>query len=123
MGYYVHSVPGRLRVRIPEIRHQVHRCGEIRDEILSHRGVDSVTVNPVTGSVKIQYDPALADEEQFFNLLAYNGYFDAEKAVGLDEKITASASRTGQAFGRAMVSWAVGRALESNGLGVLAALI
>jgi hypothetical protein len=77
----------------------------------------------VTGSVKIQYDPSVVDERHFLNLLQYCGYFDAEKAVDLDSKITSSATRTGQAFGRAMVSWAVGRALESNGLGLLAALI
>ncbi len=123
MGYYVHSVPGRIRVRIPEIRHQTHLCREITEEILNHRGVHAVGANPVTGSVKIQYDPSVVDEQHFLNLLQYCGYFDAEKAVDLDRTITSSATRTGQAFGRAVVSWAVGRALESNGLGLLAALI
>jgi hypothetical protein len=52
MSYYVHHVPGRLRVRIPEIRNNPLLADEIR-EILDIPGIFELTMNEVTGSMVI----------------------------------------------------------------------
>ena len=54
MSYYVHHVPGRLRVRIPEVRKTPRLAGKIR-EILDIPGIFELSINDVTGSTVVLF--------------------------------------------------------------------
>ncbi len=123
MAAYVHSVPGRLRVKVPEIRYRNDLCESIAREIDTESGVRSVAVNPLTGSIKIRYDESVTGKEDLLGLLQSQGYFDPHRVSLSDGGLGAAAKRSSDALGRAVVSWALGKALEANGLGLLAALI
>jgi copper chaperone CopZ len=122
MEYYVHQVPGRLRVRLPEIRKNASKAGEVKC-LLDVYGVANLKVNHLTGSVVITFDPSLINAEQLLNLLQDNGLFDNSRAISCDEKIKRASNKAASRFGRAALSYAVGKALEANGLSFLAALI
>jgi hypothetical protein len=67
---FAHLVPGRLRIRVPRIRHDEGATAQIRASVLSIAFVKTADVNPTTGSLVITYDPvrlsftALWDELQ-----------------------------------------------------------
>jgi copper chaperone CopZ len=54
----VHSVPGRLRIKMSRIRNDARTATAIRSAVLSIPGVRTVTVKPMTGSVIVTYDSA-----------------------------------------------------------------
>jgi hypothetical protein len=122
MEYYVHHVPGRLRVRIPEIRNSMHLAGEVK-RVLDVYGVDSVKVNPLTGSVVATFDSGLTTADQLLGLLNENGMIDPSRTIGCDETIQRASTKAASKFGRVVFGYAVGRALEASGFPLLAALI
>lgn len=122
MEFYVHHVPGRLRVRIPAIRKN-HRKAHQINELLDVYGVDELKVNPLTGSVVVKFDPSQVTPEQLLQLLKAEGLFDSSRAITCDEKIQRASSHAASKVGRAMFGYAVGKILEASGFPILAALI
>lgn len=122
MSYYVHQVPGRIRVRIPAIRRNPYQAEEIRN-LLDFDGVQTVAINHLTGSVVVLYDPERLDPASLLGVLSEKGYYDGRRAVTCDTLIRNKAQLAAAKAGRFFFGWAVGKALESSGLSVLAALI
>jgi len=62
-----HHVPGRIRVEVPALRSLSRRELEQLGLLLmpSPSGIRDVSVNPLTGSIVIQYEP------QMINILEY----------------------------------------------------
>lgn len=68
MEYYVHHVPGRLRVRIPALRRNPRRGSDIQS-MLDIYGVENIKVNHLTGSGVVYFDTALISAEQLLEIL------------------------------------------------------
>ena len=56
-AYVQHSLPGRLRLRVPAAKGEDHELREISSAIAKTEGIDRVEYNPITGSILIQYSP------------------------------------------------------------------
>jgi copper chaperone CopZ len=123
MSYYIHNVPGRLRIKIPLIRRNLSKCIAIRDLLVHLDGVERIKVTELTGSVVINYDPQIIQPQDIFQILKDNDYFDESQAISHDAHIQTAASKAGMQIGRAVFGWAVGKALEGSGLSALAILI
>jgi len=54
----VHAIPGRIRLRVPEIKGKPDLTGALQKQLSGFRVVRRVEVNPITGSVLVLYDPA-----------------------------------------------------------------
>jgi Ca2+-transporting ATPase len=54
----IHSLPGRARFRIPEIRRDRERASRIDQALRAAVGVHHVAVSPTTGSVLVRFGPA-----------------------------------------------------------------
>jgi cation-transporting P-type ATPase C len=52
-------VPGRVRWHVPALRHRPRRAFVVEDALGATAGVRTVQVNPSTGSVLVDYDPAV----------------------------------------------------------------
>ena len=122
MEYYVHHLSGRMRVRIPAIRKDPRYASEIRD-MLNIYGVDNITVNHLSGSVVVIFDTGLLSREQLFALLRGRGCRHCSPTGTFDGKLQRAPAMSATKVGRAMISYAVGKALEASGLSLLAALI
>ena len=122
MSYYVHHVPGRMRVRIPAIRCNPCKAVEI-ENLLTLQGVEKVEINRLTGSAVVTYNPEALDAQALLDLLSNAGYYDRCRAITCDEKIQQATSVAAAKVGRFFFGWAVGKALESSGLSLLAAFI
>jgi hypothetical protein len=123
MNYYIHNVPGRLRIKIPVIRHNPANGLAVQALLMPLEGVERIQLSGLTGSVVINYDPQVIDPQALIDLLARNGYFDESKVISPEAHIQAAASKAGVKIGRAVFGWAVGKALEGSGFSLLAVLI
>jgi hypothetical protein len=123
MRYYVHHTPGRLRIKIPQIKHRPYRAKSVHDLLSGHGGLDRVEVNTATGSVVVYYNPEAISCDQILNLLKYNDLFDESQVMSEEEYRSRTSAKAGQALGKAVLGWAMGRVLDASGLSFLAALI
>lgn len=121
--YYVHTTPGRMRIKIPELKNRPRYGKKIEGLFARRKGIENLTLNPVTGSVVFEYDEDRVDPGQILEVLKKNRLFDDTKIVSTDTVIDNTSHRIGKAFSKAVFGWAVGSALEGSGLSFLAALI
>jgi copper chaperone CopZ len=123
MHYYVHNVPGRLRVKMPMIKNDLDRGEQVQAVLESLQGVNNVVMNAVTGSVVIRYDPDRLKADEILDSLKDHGYFDASKAMTSEDYVQNAFSRAGGAAGRVLFGWAVGKVFEGTSLAFLTVLI
>ena len=55
----VHAMPGRIRLRIPSLRHRVAEAELFRRRLAGLEGIEQVSVNVFLGTVLILYNPAV----------------------------------------------------------------
>jgi hypothetical protein len=53
----IHAIPGRLRLKVVEVKGNPALAGAIEDRLGAVRGIRQVETNPVTGSVLVVYAP------------------------------------------------------------------
>lgn len=123
MNVYLHNVPGRLRVKIPSIKHQNHEARKVESLFEFREGIEKVRANAVTGSLTITYDPERFSADQLLAALRENGYLETDHGLVNAANEYVAATRVTQAVGKAMINWAISKTLESSGLGLLAVLI
>jgi hypothetical protein len=123
MNYYVHHTPGRVRVRIPDIKGNPKRGKRVEKLFDNVEGIDEVTLNALTGSVVVHYDTDMMGSDAVLGILKENDYFDDTKAITNEEYIQTSVSKAGKSFSKVVFGWAVGKAIEDTGFAILAALI
>lgn len=123
MRYYCHHVPGRIRVKLPDLKREPTEAGHVEKLLGALTGVTAVKVTPLTGSVVVRYDPDHTAHDRILATLQDHGLFDASLAISNDELVQAVAAEAGMRLGRAALGWAVGRGLNASGFSLLAALL
>lgn len=73
----VHHLPGRLRLRSAALKGNSSASDEARARFAIITGVTSVTANLCTGSLLVEYDPAVLAPEQVIDALAHHSCFAA----------------------------------------------
>ncbi|MGO9109524.1 MAG: HMA2 domain-containing protein [Thermoguttaceae bacterium] len=74
----VHFVPGRVRLRVPSLATDPAGAGRVKEKLPTVRGVQSVELNPATGSVLIQYQDGEVQPELLFAAVVRLMDLDAE---------------------------------------------
>jgi len=123
MRYYMHSIPGRLRVKIPAIKGHPDKAKTVQTLLKDLDGIESIRANTITGSLVVKYETGRSLSEKIPSVLTENGLFDKTKTFGMDHAVFESSSKAGQALSKAFCGWAVSRALEGSSLSFLAVLI
>ena len=121
---YVHSTPGRLRIRIPELRGLREETDRACDRLLAVEGILSVKANHLTGSLLILYDRARMSAEAVWAALLRFGYVRRQPppAVTGREAESYSAHWTSKATG-AVVEAVVQKVAEASLMMLVRALI
>jgi hypothetical protein len=123
MSYYLHNVPGRLRVKTPQVKGNEARAEEVRRMLLTIEGVIDVCINTVTGSILVQYDSGRVNHRELLDALREGDIFDSSKAVTNDQYIYGASLKAGSILKKAIVGTLVDKALEGSAFSLLAALI
>ncbi|HEY7554803.1 MAG TPA: hypothetical protein VIH18_08335 [Candidatus Binatia bacterium] len=120
MSNYIHSIPGRLRIKSAAIKKNRVEAAKVQALLASVSGIQSLHVNLLTGSVLVCYNSKEIAESRILFTLSQAGYFDPKKAVTHDDLLHSALTRAGKTIG----SLAVGTLeIDSPALVVLAALI
>ena len=123
MNYYVHDVPGRLRIKTPMVKRSRSSARDVEGLIKQLRGINSIIVNFTTGSVVVLYDREIISSNLILNTLENEGLFDSSKAGSCDQYINEAASKAGQVLGKILFGAFVEKAFEGSALSYLAVFI
>ena len=123
MGYYLHDIPGRLRVRIPLAKGRPDTAEEIEELLKAIEGIDSAATNTTTGSVVINYNSKTLTSDKILSALNQNGWFDRSKEATHDDVLQETVSKVGSVVSRALVGLVLEKSFEGSMLSLLAVLI
>lgn len=123
MSYYCHQVPGRLRVKSPRLKGNPEAGNALQGLLQDLPGLLETTVNPLTGSLVVTFDPARLRGEQILERLTEHGHFDPARVVTGEEVLNSAATRAGKTVVKAVLSTMVEKAFERSALSLLAFLI
>lgn len=119
--YFIHEVPGRLRVKIAYLKNNPYRLKLVRKMLAVH-GVFKIRTSTLTGSIVVEYDPMTVESAQLLDILRTNGYA-VDKARRFDDPRRIEQDKILLSVGKATLSWVTGKVLEANGLSYIAAFI
>jgi hypothetical protein len=91
MSAYVHSLTGRLRIKIPELKGNPMKAQEIENQFNLMTGMQQVSANPITGSLLFIYDPHLLKPEEIFRVLKEMGAYPDHSGQEISGRSWASA--------------------------------
>jgi copper chaperone CopZ len=123
MSYYIHNIPGRLRIKSPVIKNNKSVADELKKGLGTLHGVAAVDINLATGSLLVNYNSKSVKHSDIVDILQTKGYFDSSKALTNDEYLHKAASKAGAVIGKSIFSTFTGMALERTPLSFLALLI
>ena len=123
MSYYMHNVPGRLRIKSPLLKRNAAAADELKKALSTIQGIAAVDFNLTTGSLLINYNHRTAKPEDIIGLLERKGYFDRTKATTNEAYIHTAATKTGRVIGKAALGLALEKAFEGSALSLISLLI
>jgi copper chaperone CopZ len=74
---YLHSLDGRLRIKLTEVRRAPHAARAVEERLRSVAGVTDASANPATGNVLVLYDCDLTSTGAIVDALQTWGYLRA----------------------------------------------
>ena len=123
MGYYLHEIPGRLRVKIPDLKRNPQAARDVQVLLKNLPGIKSISTNTVTGSIIVHYDPQLVNTTAIVNVLARDAYIDLAKVLFNKERKENTTDVVAQAASKAILGFVLDRALQGTPLSIVTALI
>lgn len=123
MQHYIHHIPGRLRIKNPLFKSNPRILQEAKHCFEGTEGITQVCTSELTGSILVQYDPEIIDQDHLIKVFQECEYFDVTQAVSLDQTLKNSLSSVGQYAGKVGLSLFMDRALSGTGLSFITALI
>jgi len=93
MGYYLHDLPGRLRIRTPLVKNDKDTACAVEGLLLAMVGVATVAINTTTGSCLVNDDPKKAKRDDILSVLVRSGYFDPSRAATNDQYFEEAATK------------------------------
>ena len=123
MSYYIHNVPGRVRLKSPIIKKNANVADEIKKTLSTMSGIATVDINLTTGSLLVNYNPQTTSHKDIISILQRKGYFDETRATTNEQYIHGAASKAGKIVGKAVLGAVVQEALEGSALSLLAVLL
>jgi len=87
MEYYIHYVPGRIRIQTPYLHENAGNAEQFERFVKGIEGVTAVETHTVTGSAIIHFDEKRINCEQVIGILEKNAYFSLAHAETSDEVI------------------------------------
>jgi hypothetical protein len=127
MSCYLHHVPGRIRIKIPDIKGKPIYAQELEKKLKVISGVYIVSVNSLTGSVLAYYDVGSTNACAITDVVSRETGVDLSKASPPDKYVDEALSKTGlmvgEKIGKAALGIAIGQIFEGSPLALLASVI
>jgi hypothetical protein len=124
MSHYVHHVPGRLRVKSPELKRNERNAATLQQALGSARGVTAAEVNTLTGSVVISYDRHTTSPHHIWDTLKQHGLIDAQLALEhAGDAVTHAVGKAAQSVGKFAAGFVLEKVLERSAVALIGAVL
>jgi len=123
MSSYVHSIPGRLRIKTALVKKNPQQAARVESLLKSVAGVSSVDSNLVTGSVLVRYSPREVSCEHLLAVLRKLGCLDEIKPVNYVQLIDGSLVKGGRTVGSFVFRQLIEKQIERFALSLVGALV
>jgi copper chaperone CopZ len=117
MGYYIHQVPGRLRVKAPLIARCPTKGEDLRVCIQLLTGVRSAEVNKHASCITVQYDPNQLDADAILEVLKERGCLERDATSHRPQAV----AKVGELFGKAVFDVLLAKTVERSVLSLVTA--
>ena len=114
----VHHVPGRLRLRSAALKGIDRACEQARGHLAQIAGVKAASVNPITGSVLLEYDPGVLSPDQAIEALAVHG-----TVLGANEADIDAGGKWADKLANGVMDWAINALAERLATAMITALV
>ena len=74
LSSYSHAIPGRLRIKIPQVKDSQEHGQKVERVLRRIGGVNSVRANPLTGNVLVLFDSDSLTHKDVVDILVMQGY-------------------------------------------------
>ena len=74
LSSYSHATPGRLRIKIPQVKGSQGHAQKVERVLRRIGGVNSVSANPLTGNVLVLFDSDSLTHKDVVDILVMQGY-------------------------------------------------
>lgn len=112
-----HSINGRLRLKLTAVKNSQPTANAVERVLLAHKAVNKCIAKPVTGSVIIHFDPVLASDETFLQLLKEEGFYSGDPQW--EENDSSASIAGGDSLGQIIFTKAIEVAAERAILALL----
>jgi hypothetical protein len=123
MKYYMHNVPGRLRIRFPELKYNEEGLNRVVGCLNKHGIINTATITANTGGVLVTYNPAAVDHNDILELLAMEGMIDLSYIISNDAYVEDMVHRAGKFLNKTAASLFLDIALQGTPLSLLTVFI
>ena len=123
--FYIHNVPGRVRIISDVIKRNL-QCKlpmKFRKLLSTLAGVCTAQVNLTTGSILIHYNQKEVKGRDIVDLLERKGYFERNKTISNDEYFRNGLSKAGTTVVKTVIGTFMGTAIGNTPLSFLLFLI
>ncbi|MCX8027096.1 MAG: heavy-metal-associated domain-containing protein [Thermodesulfovibrionales bacterium] len=121
--YYIHNIPGRIRIKTPEIKNNRYKAEAVKQTLNAMRGVSVQDVNLLTGSVLVHYNTAVTDVRSIIDRLEKTGYFNTSLSVTNDDYVKTAATKVGNFAAKTIFGAALDTALAGTPLALITVFI
>jgi hypothetical protein len=111
MKQYIHSIPGRLRVKTALIKGNEETALHTRKFISQIRGVKSVATNTTTGSITILYNIKTVKSNTLLDILKESNFINDQKTT---PHVNKTFSRVGEFVGKFLLGLAIEKTFGYN---------
>jgi hypothetical protein len=122
MSDYIHDVPGRLRVKIAEIKKNPSIGIQIQELLEKIPGTTSLTIRSTTGSLIVTYDPQILNPNRILSILAAKDFIAVNQLVTMNSQLDAVVHRAIEVVLKAVLSRALSKALSGSPLSAITSL-
>jgi hypothetical protein len=123
MSVYLHEVPGRLRIKVPELKRNPRKAHSLPRRLTGFAGVLSASINPTTGSLLVHYDPDILPSEALLSYVCRELELHLGGGAFKRDRPDRGRGRVGEQVSKALLMFALDRALQGSPLSILAAFI
>lgn len=120
---YVHSVPGRLRLKNPLFKNSAVHYEVQKTLVNMGHGIGTAEFNTTTGSLLIHYNAAEIRHQDILNTLERAGFYHPQKTVTNDQVIHQATAKAFNVVTKAVAGAFIETALQGTGLSFLAILL
>lgn len=123
MKYYVHNVPGRLRIKLPSIKNNPDGLNELEAVIKNLDTVQIDKASTLTGSVVLTYGKHYIGYEAILGSLEKAGLIDLSNIIDNSQYIKDAITTTGKSLNKAIAGFFLGNAFDNTPLSFISIFV